>query len=416
MRLQPVALSLALLIVGTACSGAVSSPSGQTNPNPSATAAPPSTATAASSLGATPTTFVGGIVDPPGPPPLDLETAIVTTADVYFDTFGSGALPLDRATEGDILRLRDAIPPIHAPAYEDARDADWLVDDDIVIGYVDATRTPWAYPIRILNFHEIVNDELGGIPVLIFYCPLCRSGVVFDRRVEGTTLTFGNTSALYENDLVMYDHQTGSYWWQVPGRAIVGALSGAELPALPSATTTWGAWRSLHSGTLVLSRDLGFARDHTRDPFSSYESIIDSGVTPFPISDASRDPRLAASEVVLGIAVGDMHRVYPVESLGDAVLNDEVDGKRIVIMATTAGPAGFAYLSDLDDRPATFTLTDGRFVDDLTGTTWSLDGVGVSGPMTGARLIAVPSRTTFWFAYIGAFPDAMVVSLPEAAG
>ena len=93
----------------------------------------------------------------------------------------------------------------------------------------------------------------------------------------------------------------------------------------------------------------------------------------------------------LGLAVGDKHRVYPVESLGDAVLNDEADGRRIVVMATTAGPAGFAYLSNLGDRPANFTLTDGRFVDDLTGTIWSLDSVGVAGPMT--ETASLPSRT-----------------------
>ena len=94
----------------------------------------------------------------------------------------------------------------------------------------------FAYPINILNFHEMVNDTTGGIPLLATYCPQCFSGVVFSREVDGQTLTFGNTSALYQSDLVMYDHQTGSYWFQVGGEAVVGTLTRARLEPLPSAT------------------------------------------------------------------------------------------------------------------------------------------------------------------------------------
>ena len=103
-----------------------------------------------------------------------------------------------------------------------------MEDDDLVLGYESGDEA-FAYPINILNFHEMVNDVIGGDPVLIIYCPLCVSGVVFSRAVDGQTLTFGNTSALYQSDLVMYDHQTGTYWFQVAGEAVVGTMTGSRL-------------------------------------------------------------------------------------------------------------------------------------------------------------------------------------------
>ncbi len=172
-----------------------------------------------------------------------------------FDTFGSTParfVRLDQASDELILRLRDAIAPVLNPVYGDADALPWLGDDDLIIGY-ESGDDAFAYPINILNFHEIVNDTIGGVPVLVTYCPLCFSGVVFSRVVDGEVLTFGNTSALYQSDLVMYDHQSGSYWFQVGGEAVVGARTGAHLTALASTTMTWGEWRGFHPTTSTQS-------------------------------------------------------------------------------------------------------------------------------------------------------------------
>ena len=168
------------------------------------------------------------------PPDVDLTIHSVPLDEVFFDTFDGGAVPADRIPRPELrARLLDAIPPIDEPVYEDITGAcHWLDPADLVLGYV-AGGQAYAYPFKILNFHEIVNDEIDGVPVLVSYCPLCRSGVVYDRRVAGETLSFGNTSALYESDLVMVDRATGSYWWQgggpghrrAPHRHDVGAAS-----------------------------------------------------------------------------------------------------------------------------------------------------------------------------------------------
>ncbi len=170
------------------------------------------------------------VVLPDDVPMLDASKHSVPLEEVYFDTFQAinRAVPLTEANSELIESLRDAIPPIHEPIYEQGRDATWLRDSDMVLGYA-VNGGAWAYPLRILNFHEIVNDHLEGEPVLISYCPLCYSGVVYNRALGEQVLTFGNTSALYESDMVMLDYNTGSYWWQVTGRAIVGPLTDERL-------------------------------------------------------------------------------------------------------------------------------------------------------------------------------------------
>ena len=145
-------------------------------------------------------------------PMVDTNKASVPLSDIVFDTFGRSLgryIPFDQADEEFILDLRDAIAPIYQPVYGPADDLPWLSDHDLVMGYVSGNAA-YAYPINILNFHELVNDEIDGIRVLVSYCPLCVSGVVYKRELNSQALLFGNTSALYQSDLVMYDQQSGS--------------------------------------------------------------------------------------------------------------------------------------------------------------------------------------------------------------
>ena len=129
---------------------------------------------------------------------------------IMFGTFNGGSVRLSDATAELVDRLRDAIQPIYTPVYDDVSGGDWLNDDDLVLDYESVARA-FAYPIEMLNFHELVNDIIDGVLVLISYCPLCGSGVVYDRRVGDDTLLFGNTSALYENNPVMFDYNSG-FW------------------------------------------------------------------------------------------------------------------------------------------------------------------------------------------------------------
>ena len=347
-------------------------------------------------------------------PAVDLARHSVPIEEVYFDTFQptNRAVPLSKADPTLINRLRDAIPPIHAPKYEAASEATWLNDDDGILGYTLGGQA-WAFPIRILNFHEIVNDTFDGEPVLISYCPLCYSGIVYSRRVDEQVLTFGNTSALYESDMVMLDYETGSYWWQVGGSAIVGTLTDAKLEPLPSMTTTWQQWRDLHPDTLVLSRDTGHARDYSRDPFSGIDTVINQGRFVFPVSEASLDARLEPGAKVLVVRLGDEVHAYPLsgaafaseELLSDA---ESIDGEDVVIWRDAKSESGAVYRATVDGQQRTFNVVDGVFVDSETDSEWDFAGRAVSGELTGTQLEALPSKTTFWFAAVASEPQIVV--------
>ena len=343
------------------------------------------------------------------PPQVDTSIADVPLEDVVFDTFRGGFIRLSEAAEETIEALRDRIKPIYEPRYEPVEGCDWLDDQDTVIGYVSLSGGAFAYPLKIMNFHEIVNDLIDGVPVLVSYCPLCFSGVVYSRVLDGQVLLFGNTSALYQSDMVMYDHQTGSYWFQVIGRAIVGPLTSKQLEPLPSTTTTWGQWKALHPDTRVLSRNLGllstvFGNPYARDPFVGYADSVNRGGFAFPVTKERLDDRLLPGDKVFAIQVGESHKAYALMSRSDEVVNDEVGGKEVLVIHRSEGPTGFAYLRTLEGQTFSFNLTDGVVQDTGTGSLWDDSGRAVSGPMAGAELTPVPSRTSFWFSLVGELP------------
>ena len=293
------------------------------------------------------------------PPKVDTSISGVPLGKIVFDTFRGGYLPLPVATDEIIEDLRDAIPPIYEASYVAAEGGDWLEDSDLVVGYAPRG-IAYAYPVKILNFHEIVNDFIGGIPVLASYCPLCASGVVYSRRLDGKELLFGNTSALYESDMVMYDHQTGSYWFQVIGEAVVGELTGKRLTMLPSVTATWGDWKRRYPDTLVLSRDLGLPGGRTpesyeRDPFTGYSERVNQKQFAFPVSPERLDDRLPPGHMVFAIQVGEDHKAYALNGEKDWVVNDVVGGLSVVVIGRAAGPSAVAYFNPNSPKD-----TDGR--------------------------------------------------------
>jgi hypothetical protein len=356
-------------------------------------------------LTAVPEERTARISPPESIPPVDKAMHNVPLEEIYFDTFQpvNRAVPLTEVSAELIERLRDAIPPIHNPVYETADQAEWLGEDDIVLGYT-AGGQAWAYPVKILNFHEIVNDVLEGEPVLISYCPLCYSGIVFSRIVGDQELIFGNTSALYESDMVMLDYETGSYSWQVAGQAIVGELVGERLEVLPSRMATWAEWRQSHPHTLVLSRETGFSRDYEQDPFLGIADFINQGRFSFPVSPDALDDRLRPGDKVISIQLGGGTRAYLLDPEGARLYQDELDGEKLVVFSTPDGPSGSAYLASLDGVEYLFILEGGQFRDEGTGSIWDLSGRAIEGPLAGVQLEAIPSRVSFWFAIVAAEP------------
>ncbi len=168
---------------------------------------------------------------------------------------------------------RDGIPAIDRPKFVDVEAADvWMADREPVI-LVEHGGETRVYPIQILIWHEIVNDEIGGTPVAATFCPLCNTAIVFDRRVAGETLDFGTTGKLRNSDLVMYDRQTQSWWQQFGGKALVGRHAGERLEQLPARIVGWGEARRTFPAARVLSRDTGHSRDYGQNPYEGYDDV-----------------------------------------------------------------------------------------------------------------------------------------------
>jgi len=190
-----------------------------------------------------------------------------------------------------------------------AEKAGFLLPDELVVSVVAGGEAK-AYPLRVLNWHEVVNDNIGGRPVAVTYCPLTASAVAYDRRLAGKSLSFGVSGKLYESNLLFYDRESQSLWSQLGAHAVAGPLTGSELKLVASQLVTWRQWREEHPDGLVLSLETGYARDYSRNPYSSYEH---SDSLMFPV--VPQDRRLLPKEKVLGIVVDGRPRAYPLAAL-----------------------------------------------------------------------------------------------------
>lgn len=223
---------------------------------------------------------------------------------------------------------RDAIPALFEPQFVAARDAPFLPDDARVI-VVEIGRDTRAYPIDILDRHELVNDHAGGMPILVTWCPLCASSVVFEREVDGEVLTFGVSGYLYRSDVLMYDHQSESFWSQLGGAAVAGPRTGTPLRTLPSRVTTLDAFRRQRPAGKVLRGARGMlpSRAYAERPYTAY---LASQALMFPVGPV-RDDLLPKAEV-LGVVIRGKAMAFPLAELragGGASVTKDVGGTRL---------------------------------------------------------------------------------------
>lgn len=315
---------------------------------------------------------------------------------------------------------RDQIPPIDEPSFETVAEASEWLDDREPVAHFELNGEARAYPLRILTWHEIVNDQVGATPVIVTYCPLCNTALAFDRRVDGETLTFGTSGLLRNSDLVMWDRQTESLWQQVTGESIVGSLAGKQLEFLSLSLVSWKDFRDGFPSGLVLSRDTGFERAYGTNPYEFY----DASSAPF-LFGGEVDDRYPAMERVVGVLIADDARGYPFSVLQEErAVNDDVGGEPVVVFwgsEDTASAlsssditqgravgAGVAFSRILDGRTLTFARQGDFFRDEETGSTWDILGQAIDGALAGGHLEAVVHANHLWFSWAAFFPDAEV--------
>jgi hypothetical protein len=309
-----------------------------------------------------------GEASPPPPDAAQWETDFSKQL-VPLEEFQSGGPP------------KDGIPAIDAPRYTRASEVDFLEDREPVIELTVEGESR-AYPLQILTWHEIVNTQLGDVPVAVTFCPLCNTAIAFDRRVDGDVLDFGTTGKLRDSDLVMYDRQTESWWQQFGGDALVGKLAGRERRQLPARIVSWQEFRSRFPSALVLNRDTGFVRDYGSNPYAGYDDV-DS--PPFFAARNEDDDRLPPKERVVYVEVGEQAFAVPFPALV---------AKRTIEVETDEGQLLVKW------RPGVASALDSGAI---------AEGRDVGSALALLAGEPVPFSEPFWFAVAAFRPDIEIV-------
>lgn len=317
----------------------------------------------------------------------------------------------------------DGIPPIDNPSFESIELASaWLQPQSPVLVFAH-NGIARAYPLAIMTRHEIVNDEIDGLPIAVTYCPLCNSGIVFERHIEGVTIRLGVSGLLRNSDMVMWDDVSQTWWQQFTGEGIVGEYAGETLTMLSSAMVGFGAFVEQYPEGEVLTRESGYGTNrYGSNPYFGY----DSTTQPF-LFTGELDTRLPATERVLAGVIGGEPIAYPFTVLAVVkVINDGVGGKPVVAFwqsgATSAlddstidasRDVGMAMLfnATLDNVTYTFRYDRGQILDDQTNSVWNVFGAAIEGELAGAQLRQELAAPHFWFAWAAFKPDTRIYEL-----
>ena len=322
--------------------------------------------------------------------------------------------------------VKDGIPSVTDPLMESIASAsEWLSQRSPVIA-VEIEEQARAYPLAILMWHEIANDEIAGLPIAVTFCPLCNSSVTFERRIDDEALDFGVSGLLRNSDLIMFDRQTESWWQQLTGEALVGAYAGTLLEIVPSQVLSFGSFAERHPDGLVMSRDTGYNRQYGLNPYRDYD--LQPG-RPF-LFRGEIDPRLDSPvDHVLAAIVDNVAIAYPFDILrAQRVINHVVADTPVAIFyqggvasalgdsridnARDIGTAGM-YEASLDDGAALQFVADdaGGFRDTATQSTWNAFGEATAGELAGSQLRWLNAFPHFWFAWAAFHPETEVYGM-----
>lgn len=350
--------------------------------------------------------------------------------------FSISSVPFDEIFSGG--PSKDGIPAIDDPVFESIEAArGWLIGSSPVIS-LEINGEARAYPLAVLTWHEIANDVVGGVPVIVTFCPLCHTALVYDRTVDGAVHDFGVSGNLRFSDMVMYDRQTETWWQQATGFGIVGELTGAKLDFLPAQLIGLDQFAEAYPDGMVMSRDTGYVRDYGENPYTGYDT---PDLQPF-LFDGVTDGRLGPKErvVTLGEQGSPGPISFPYSELREVgAVNIDFQGDPVVVLWTpgTLSALDEGIIDDSEDVGGTGVfraVVDGQtltfirdgdeatpITDVETGSTWDITGRAIDGPLAGTTLVPVAHGDHFWFAWAAFVPDTSIwttdgiVSLDGAA-
>ena len=320
-------------------------------------------------------------------------------------------VPLDQIVSGG--PPPDGIPSIDNPKFISVQQADKSLEDSELVLGLNINGDTRAYPLQILVWHEIVNDEVGGVPVAVTYCPLCFTNQVFNRTINDgqEVIEFGTSGKLYNSNLVMYDRTSQSLWSQALAEGIVGKYAGTKLERVPFDIAYWKEWKQLYPDSKILSRDTGSNRPYGADPYGEYYTNSD---VLFPVSN--KDNRLGLKEIVVGFENKGQYKAYKLQEIENKkVINDQVNGKPIALFSLYPFMVR-AYDPILEDGIQKISLQfdyntkNNKFTDKQTGSLWNFEGKAVSGQLKGKQLTRLPFDEGFWFEWVAFHPKTEIYS------
>ena len=310
----------------------------------------------------------------------------------------------------------DGIPALVNARMLPADEADYLTPTELVFG-VEINGDARAYPLRILDWHEMANDVVGGVPVALAYCTLCGAGVLFDTRVGDATYEFGSSGFLMRSNKLMYDRTTYTLWNQLTGEPVLGKLADGsiELKRLPVVVTRWQAWHARHPDTQVLSLETGHLRDYT--PGNPYGGYFASPETMFPAEGAV--DRLPDKARIFALYIdGHPHAYATADVAQERVVNDKVGDTAVVVIAggpelkgvgidRIRGPVVWdagAEVRAYERKEQSFEPTEGtEQVRDAQGRIWQITEDALVGP-DGQTLSRLGGHLAYWFGWVSFYP------------
>jgi len=322
------------------------------------------------------------------------------------DLSGDWLIPKDQVFDGG--PGRDGIPSIDNPQFTGVNNASYLLDNDLVIGFKNGG-VARAYPHPILDWHEIVNDEVNGKKIALTYCPLTGSAIAWNRDGLASGSTFGVSGLLYNSNLIPYDRGTQSNWSQMLIKSVKGSFIGNEIETSQLVETTYKTWKEMYPNSKILSTNTGFSRSYGNYPYGGYRTNND---LLFPVN--GEDSRLHKKARVLGIIVGESTIIYPIDSFGEniTVINNSFSSLKYVTATSKGKNFAVAYNRELDDGTLLeFTVVENELpiiMVDGEGNKWDIFGVAVDGPRAGTVLEVTKSFISYWFAWAAFYPNTVI--------
>jgi hypothetical protein len=318
---------------------------------------------------------------------------------VFFYADIERNIRLDEIVWGGVRK--DGIPALTNPDLIEANQADYIRDNELVFG-ISINGDTRAYPYRFMDWHEMLNDIIGGVPVSLAYCTLCGSGILYKTQLKADEdpIIFGSSGFLYRSNKLMYDQKTNSLWNHFNGKPVVGTLvnSGIELEVLPLVTTSWAEWVNQHPNTKVLSEKTGFHRDYT--PGTAYGAYFFSEELMFPASVS--DNSLKQKGKVFGLRISGANKAWPLKLFEQpTAINDQVGIIPIVLIGDAKSETVRAYRSE----GIKFQLSKkGQLT--ANNQPWQLTENELIGP-NHQKLSRLPGHVAYWFAWSGYFPETL---------